>query len=452
MSDKKTPEERVAVVIIHGIGEQKPMETLKGFVKGITNWIKNFNSSQERPRYWSRPDGTSELYETRMITMERDEVNPKTDFYEFYYAHHMRNTSFQHLMPWVWKLLTGPNNDVPPRLKRLQRFIQSILVALIIIIAFILILRDDLSKRWPFIAASMVIVPLLGTVLRWVFKGPLSHLFLNTAGDAARYFTPMPSNIEERSNIRREGITFLKKLHERKEKPYSKIVIVGHSLGSVVAYDMLRLLWHEMHEQFEPQLTVNHDVFEKEMDIVAMIEKEEDAEKAGMTIEKFQELQNRCWHQYRANGNPWLITDFVTCGAAIAHADFYMLDKTSFGDMTKYKEFPVSPPIMEGTDTSLLFGQKTYIARDRNNKKFPNTVKFLNHASHFAVTRWTNIYFSSDFVGSEAKRCFRWGVKDIKVQRKGLFFIPGGHTNYWDAEAKNKALAHIAEAIGFRQL
>jgi hypothetical protein len=197
MTNTNTHGERVAVVILHGIGEQRPMETLRGFVKGITDWIKNFQSV-EKPRYWSRPDGISELYETRMITMETHEENPKTDFYEFYYAHHMRSTSFQHLMPWVWKLLTDPISNVPERLKQLRQFVWVvIIISLAIIIGLVVLfsLKGEALKSLPFIAAVMIAVPFLSKFFMWLLKGPVSSLILTTAGDAARYFTPMPSNI-----------------------------------------------------------------------------------------------------------------------------------------------------------------------------------------------------------------------------------------------------------------
>lgn len=437
---------RQAVVIIHGLGEQRPMATLRSFVEGMTAWRKKFNPDEPKPRYWSRPDGISDRYETRRITMEETKGNPKTDFYEFYWAHHMRNTSLSHLVPWLWKLISSSPARVPPRLKSLQRKVWFILVlAAVSGLLFYLFrtkIQDFLSISLQLTATMVAIFLVIGRLVLWVVKVPFSQFVLNTAGDAARYFNPMPSNIEERSTIRREGIAFLRKLHERKEKPYDRIIVVSHSLGTVVAYDMIRLLWHEMHEQFNPVETLDYDVFDR-MDAICN-------DPARLTdVDTFQNLQHDCWHQYRANGNPWLITDFITCAGAIAHADFYLLGKVPFTTLVKQKEFPICPPVMEGSDRTLFFDEKTYEIEQKGGTKIKRTIKFLNHGAPFALTRWTNIFFSSDYIGSDAKRVFCSGVKDVEIQHKNHWLFPSGHTNYWDAQEKNKALTEIARAIGF---
>lgn len=442
---------RQAVVIIHGMGEQRPMNTLRSFVEGITAWIKHFDEENEpRPRYWSRPDGISEIYETRRITMEQYAGNPKTDFYEFYWAHHMRNTSLNHLLPWIWKLLTTKYSTIPPRLQVLWRLIWVIIVLLIAASSLIYFFWGGIvhlfKEHFAVTAGVIVVITLAGKFLLWLLKVPLSQMLLNTAGDAARYFNPMPSNIEERSNIRKEGIAFLKKLHDRTEKPYDRIVVVGHSLGSVVAYDMLRLLWQEMHETFKPQPDVDHKIFDKMDDICA-------APSSIKNVTEFQDLQQQCLKQYQHNGNPWLITDFVTCAGAIAHADFYLLNNIPFQKLVNQKEFPVCPVVLEGSDKTIFFDDRTYVTgKDENGKDIKRTVKFLNHAALFALTKWTNIYFTSDYVGSDCQRIFGKGIKDIEVPRKGYILVPGGHTNYWDNDKTNHALAEIAKAIGFRQI
>ena len=438
---------RQAVVIIHGMGEQRPMNTLRSFVDGLSFWVKKFEPGAEKPRFWSRPDGVSDIFETRRITMEYFQGNPKTDFYEFYWAHHMRKTSYDHLFPWLKKLITTPLKKVPPRLKPVLVFVWTLIsVALLL---FLLIyfnwtpIVNYIKQHWIKTAGALAVLLFFQKLFVWVFKNSFSSLVLNTAGDAARYFNPMPSNIEERSVIRKEGIAFLKKLHERKEKPYDKIVVVGHSLGSVIAYDMVRLLWHEMHEKFEPSPNVDHKIF-YELDKISC------GSVAMPPINEFQQLQYQCFRQYRQNGNPWLISDLITIAGAITHADFYQLENIPFSTLIKQKEFPVCPPVMEGKDKTLFFDEKDFdVEIDGVLQK--RTVKFLNHAAPFAITRWTNIYFTSDYIGSEGKRIFGKGVKDVEVERKSIGILPDGHTNYWDAIKDNKALPFIAAAIGFRQ-
>jgi hypothetical protein len=48
---------RQAVVVIHGIGEQRPMDAVRGFVKaGMPP------KNPDKPRFWSKPDPMSEIF------------------------------------------------------------------------------------------------------------------------------------------------------------------------------------------------------------------------------------------------------------------------------------------------------------------------------------------------------------------------------------------------------
>jgi hypothetical protein len=72
-------------------------------------------------------------------------------------------------------------------------------------------------------------------------------------GDAARYLSPIPDNIKLRQTIRADGIQLLRKIHESGE--YERVIVVGHSLGSVVAYDILKHLWQEYYTDYRQPKT-----------------------------------------------------------------------------------------------------------------------------------------------------------------------------------------------------
>ncbi|MBJ6903642.1 hypothetical protein, partial [Vibrio cholerae] len=57
-------------------------------------------------------------------------------------------------------------------------------------------------------------------------------------GDAARYFRGSPANVAVRRAIRKEAVGTLERLHTSGQ--YDRIIVVAHSLGCVVSYDMLR--------------------------------------------------------------------------------------------------------------------------------------------------------------------------------------------------------------------
>jgi hypothetical protein len=432
MEDKtKIPIDRQAVIIIHGIGEQKPMDTLRSFAEGIRKYLSKTDVTEQTATLRSKPDSISATYETRVLSLSGTRNRPITDFYEFYWAHNMRDTAFSHITKWLTHLVFITPEKVPPRQRPLYYTIWALIILLLL---FPLILWFVIGiKKIQTVLAAFAAIPVLLLVLSLVQKY-ISGLFLATAGDAARYFTPIPSNIEQRNTIRRQGIEFLKKMHEQTGNgKYDRIVIVAHSLGTAVAYDLLRLLWPEYHEVFEKKADVQQELVKDMNDFAKTPESITDAD-------AFQKLQYQLWQEWRNTGNPWLITDFITLGAAVCGIDYLSPIKQDFSTLVQQREFSVCPPATDEKDHNIFYNSKTYETAAGQKR----TVRHLHHAAHFAITRWTNIFFTSDFVGSTAQRIFGKGVKDVALSRKSLWFIPGGHTNYWDinSEASLQALAN----------
>jgi hypothetical protein len=98
------PGNRIALVLLHGIGEQRPMATLRGFVRGV------FDESGR-----SRPDRLSELFEVRRLDVRSGGFN--VDCYELYWAHHMSASTLTHIAKWLLRLFSTPAAE----LKRMAR-------------------------------------------------------------------------------------------------------------------------------------------------------------------------------------------------------------------------------------------------------------------------------------------------------------------------------------------
>ena len=112
-----------AVVLIHGIGEQRPMETLRGFVRSLL-MVKN---QEKEAKFWSKPDKMSELLELRRLkTMG---VQPKTSFYEYYWAHYMEGTKLIHILRWLWRLLYRWPWNIPDKLVWIWSSVWLFLIA-----------------------------------------------------------------------------------------------------------------------------------------------------------------------------------------------------------------------------------------------------------------------------------------------------------------------------------
>jgi len=104
-----------------------------------------------------------------------------------------------------------------------------------------------LNAPWSVAAASAVIG--LYLIINAAFLQPY-------LGDAARYFRNSPGNVAVRRTIRKEAVDTLERLHNGQ---YDRIVVVAHSLGTVVAYDMLRAYFSRVSGDLPPVAQLGQD-------------------------------------------------------------------------------------------------------------------------------------------------------------------------------------------------
>jgi hypothetical protein len=213
----------------------------------------------------------------------------------------------------------------------------------------------------------------------------------------------------------------LRRLHA--EGSYDRIAIVGHSLGSVIGYDIIRLYWsevHRLHGQFatiqQPSLA---DYLKLHTDGPA-------------DVAKYREAQRKLWREYRRHGMPWLVTDLITIGSPLTHAGTLLARSPGDLDMLMTDlELPTCPPHGDTNDLTL---RETFLA-DGNIR----TIQMLTHAAPFAVTRWTNIYAPAkaiifgDPIGGPLAPVFGTGIKDVPVALSGWWRArtPLAHSSYW---------------------
>ena len=142
----------------------------------------------------------------------------------------------------------------------------------------------------------------------------------------------------------------------------------------------------------------------------------------------------------------WLVTDFVSLGSPLTHAQYLMCDgdtKTAlhedFQRRVREREFPTCPPFRNAGD-----GRLTFVQSDTSQRLF-------HHGALFGLTRWTNLYFPTDnlfwgdAIGGKIGPLFGEGVKDtsIYVRKSGIanFF---SHITYWDiGRAGGRNAPHI---------
>src|SRR5262249_55754391 len=154
---------RQAVVIIHGIGEQIPMETLRSFVSAVapgSDANVRFDRKAE-----SKPDHLSPTLELRRMAVPG---GPQpwtqgdwegTDFYELYWAHLMQGTAWHHVMAWLSSLMLRKPYHVPSRLKVVWWSCWGIAL-----VTFVMLLAALIAGKGPTFAQWTALGTIGGTI------------------------------------------------------------------------------------------------------------------------------------------------------------------------------------------------------------------------------------------------------------------------------------------------
>src|SRR4051812_18195218 len=141
-----------AVIIVHGMGEQRPMDTLKSFVRTIWELDDEVSDPAALPepnKVWSKPDARSGSLELRRITTRESRksaaypVGVRTDFYELYWADLTAGSTWQQFLAWMRYLLFRRPSHVPDNLKAAW-FALWIGTLLCTVLALLTLLPDNL--------------------------------------------------------------------------------------------------------------------------------------------------------------------------------------------------------------------------------------------------------------------------------------------------------------------
>ncbi len=403
---------RQAVVIVHGMGEQRPLDMLNGFIDAALP-IQGVVIGDEEPRFYSRPDEVADSYESRRLLApgrlyeDGTEAYAQTEFFEYHWAHEMQGNKFSDLFTTLRRMLLQRPSRVPSGLLGIWwiswLFIIGVVVALYAI-------GFDFTDA----GVAPVVVALLGggvaaSLVSWVLTNFLPGKISSTFVDVVRYLDTSPRSYAVRKAIRRGMVDLLHGLHETGR--YQRIVVVAHSLGAYIAYDGISFLWTLMNQE--------HCAAAKgEMDpeVRRMLESAAEAllNETSDDPSTFRDLQRDLWLEYRRQGNPWLITDFVTVGTPMYMADQLMTnDETDFSAKVDRRQIDTCPP---RRDLPSLSADRTFYSYPYKGGPV------LYHAAPFAVTRWTNLWFPAhwgffgDWFGGALRPLFGSGIKDVAVQ------------------------------------
>lgn len=423
-----------AVVLIHGIGEQRPMETLWQLVH--TCWTSEPRADGKSRAVYSEPDEVSGIFELRRLSTNENIHGKRTDFFEYYWAHLMHGNRFGHVVAWLGRLALRKREQVPPSLVAPWRWLQAPLIG-----------GAALSIMLMASAVQALLVPglvapfyalVVFTAILWIVVLVAEKLFLTPVlGDAARYLSRDPGDIQRRQEIRAKGLALLEDLH--RSGKYDRIVLVGHSLGGLIGYDLLNHMWARRNRRMDRDGPIQHAIERSERAAAALTANPDEAACA-----EWRNAQRSLFDALRdaptGDQEPlWLISDFVTLGAPLAHAQTLLAETLQeFEAALKRRELATAPPHFE----EFADGRKRFsycrihgLAGDAD--ALPRAP---HNAAVFAAVCWTNIYFPSqgvlrgDLVGGAASTVFGPGLRDIPARAPRF----GGlmpHLHYFDTDA-----------------
>ena len=473
-----------AIVVVHGMGEQMPMDTIKGFVRAAWETTTGLATTElpEPTAVWSKPDVRTGSLELRRITTRQTiktdsfAKGVRSDFYELYWADLSGGSTWNHVRDWIGGLLLrNPFTRVPSSV--MQAWLVLWLITLAVIVVLIAAMLPETAAIGPYQLWDCPPLKWLRGFRGWLLTiltgalGLVATSFITPYfGRVVRYTRAKPDNIAARKQIRERGLALLSELHQ---KEYERIIVVGHSLGSILAYDLISYFWAE--HQAARVVTTGSDEFRALLDIEAALQQIETALREIETkgadpktvlapaVAAFHTAQTKFAHLLRTRNDAerrWLITDFVTLGSPLTHAEFLMA--SSSRDLRKRqseREYPRSPPIREQLDPGyepIARAAGFDLCNPAELLAFPfgGNQWQLHHATPYAAVRWTNIYDPAvlvalgDLISGPLAPVFGPGIIDVNLKEvRGQQSLRFTHTRYWSLPDGNPAEVpkHIEE-------
>jgi hypothetical protein len=496
---------RTAVLVIHGVGSQRPLQTLRAAADALYAHdpaCMARHGGKPAPLWLTfDPDNDERDLDLPKLTTADLAAPGETpllaDFHECYWADLMSETRFVAVPLWLFELVRKGPNGMAARIRPLWYVVLLLLDLWLLASAFPILWAAAALTGWmpaPSIGAGCVwaaaaaaawlamgrngVLALCGLALtatllasvvhdRWgvplalgshhamwfslVMIGVLvvmNMLVLQTVvGDAARYYRAAPANIGVRRAIRSLAVDRLEALH--KDAKYDRIVVVAHSLGSVIGYDMLHAYWAQICNRLGDP---SHDA-----DFLAQ-DRMSGQPAAQFDARLWRRRTRTLFDKLQTLDEPkgkkaWKVSDFITLGSPLTHAAYLSADGTSSAELAASfhrkrleRELPQNPAWhIPGQDGALIF-------------RLPSQQRsFLHAGAMFGVTRWTNLRFPlsgvifGDVVGGEVVSAFGRGVDDKQV-KFGAFPHWLAHTHYFNiADPAAEHLTLLRKAVNLRR-
>ncbi len=414
------------IILIHGIGEQRPMETATAFARTIAD--------DESISF--RPSTFGLSGEINRISIAETRDRPRTDIYEYYWAHEFRDNQLSTIHNWFFHLFLSCVKKIIATRRRgfgakltPGPLMPKELLIVVLGIAYGFFWGSGIAAlMW----AAHSLTTLVGTLIvgTLLYKLVLGNLVFGYLADAAKYLSNHPDNVAARGRVRTGAIDLIRSLNQSDK--YDRVMVIGHSLGSVIAMDAITQYWHEAcvtiqleSNQEKGLMICYHQLLASMSPSVGKVD-----------ISIFQKRQREMRAALNVDKVRWKISDFVTVGSPLSFANFLVAkDEADF--VFKRERTPqilLCPPTLEKDKNFYHKNIGTPLLR---NYLLPTA------SSVFLYIRWTNIYGHKDMVGGAVAPLFGAGVFDLKAHSSSFL---AAHTEYFNAK-KGKIANQIKSAL-----
>jgi pimeloyl-ACP methyl ester carboxylesterase len=386
-------------------------------------------------KVYSEPDELSGVFELRRLSTNANADGKRTDFFEYYWAHLMSGNELADVIGWLSDLALRPRTRVPPTLHKAWFTLRVVLLVLSVFLGLSLIsvfasgIAGLSHTLWLTVLALLLLLAMVVSLDK-AFISPV-------LGDAARYLRPDPKNIICRQEIRARGVALLAALHRCGK--YDRIVLVGHSLGAVIAYEIACLYWASRNRLMDAHPPLQAALEQVEAAGLSLTGAPDDPV-ALAAWRAAQAAMSSCLRDAQdPEGVPvWLVTDLVTMGSPLTHAETLLAaNPDDFALMKERRELGTCPPIFE---TFAGGAQRFSYCRLPGQADDPNARPRCPHnAALFGAVHWTNLYFPmqgimrGDLIGGPVQPTFGPGIVDVPVRAPRVGgWLP--HMDYFNAE------------------
>ena len=192
-----------AILLIHAMGEQIPMDTIRGFVAAA--WeddpIVTANGLPSPAKTWSKPDARTGSLELRRLTTRESkstEARPngvRSDFYELYWADLTAGSTWNQFVGWVWYLLL--RLDVPRDVRAAWLLLWILTLATLAIGGLGFVPAATWAAHMPAWLPQKAMIAVFAAA-----GAALHQLATRSFGRVVRYTRAQPDNIASRANVR----------------------------------------------------------------------------------------------------------------------------------------------------------------------------------------------------------------------------------------------------------